>query len=361
MKHPHLYSPLKMGELTLANRIVMAPMTRSRAGQSDDAVSSLQVTYYGQRADAGLIITEGVHPSADGKGYNRTPGLYNDAHVAAWSAVTDAVHRRGGLIACQLMHCGRVGHPANKAQGTRFLAPSGVPAQAEIFTESGMQPMPVPEAMSRADIAQVVADYRAAAGRALQAGFDAVELHCASGYLPAQFLASGSNLRQDDYGGVIGNRLRFIREVLSALMAELGAGRIGLRISPGNPYNDHVDANPEVTYAGLLQLADLKGVAWVHAIRMASTGIDSLALTRAHYSGALIGSDSYTAEEAEASIGDGLVDAVSFGRLYIANPDLVERFKRGGPFNDMDKRTIYGGEGAAGYCDYPRLSDAAKA
>ena len=357
MKHPHLYSPLKMGELTLANRIVMAPMTRSRAGQSDDAVSSLQVTYYGQRADAGLIITEGVHPSADGKGYNRTPGLYNDAHVAAWSAVTDAVHRRGGLIACQLMHCGRVGHPANKAQGTRFLAPSRVPAQAEIFTESGMQPMPVPEAMSRADIAQVVADYRAAAGRALQAGFDAVELHCASGYLPAQFLASGSNLRQDDYGGVIGNRLRFIREVLTALIAELGAGRIGLRISPGNPYNDHVDADPVATYTALLELADDLGLAWVHAIRMPATGIDSLALTRQNFRGALIGSDSFDALEADRFIAEQQVDAVSFGRAFIANPDLVTRFAQDAPLNPLDKRTIYAGEGAAGYTDYPTLAD----
>jgi N-ethylmaleimide reductase len=232
-----------------------------------------------------------------------------------------------------------------------------VPAQAEIFTESGMQPMPIPEAMSRADIAQVVADYRAAAGRALQAGFDAVELHCASGYLPAQFLASGSNLRQDEYGGVIGNRLRFIREVLSALAAELGAGRIGLRISPGNPYNDHVDADPVATYTALLELADDLGLAWVHAIRMPATGIDSLALTRQHFRGALIGSDSFDALEADRFIAEQQVDAVSFGRAFIANPDLVTRFAQDAPLNPLDKRTIYAGEGAAGYTDYPTLAD----
>ena len=187
-------------------------------------------------------------------------------------------------------------------------------------------------------------------------GIDAVELHCASGYLPGQFLASGSNVRNDAYGGSLDNRLRFIQHVIDALVSVVGAGRIGLRISPGNPYNDHIDVDPETTYAALLHMADKKGVAWVHAIRMPSTGIDSLALTRGNYSGALIGSDSFTAAEAETCIALTKVDAVSFGRLYIANPDLVARFEVGGPFNKMDKRTIYGGEGAAGYTDYPLLS-----
>jgi N-ethylmaleimide reductase len=316
----------------------------------------LHETYYGQRANAGLIITEGVHPTFDGKGYNRTPGICNEAHVGAWSRVTQAVHNRGGLIACQLMHCGRVGHPDNKSDKTRMLAPSAIAAQAEIFTADGMKAMPTPEPMSLADIDEVVADYGRAAQRCVSAGFDGIELHCASGYLPGQFLASGSNQREDEYGGSLTNRLRFVERVIDVLAGVIGVGRVGLRISPGNPYNDHIDATPEATYAGLLQLAERVGIAWVHAIRMPSTGIDSLALTRANYSGAVIGSDSYTAAEAEESIGEGRVDAVSFGRLYIANPDLVDRFKRGGPFNKMDKRTIYGGEGSAGYTDYPPLS-----
>ncbi|MBT5556368.1 MAG: alkene reductase, partial [Halieaceae bacterium] len=277
-------------------------------------------------------------------------------HVGAWSRVTQAVHDRGGLIACQLMHCGRVGHPDNKSDKTRMLAPSAIAAQAEIFTADGMKAMPTPEPMSLADIDAVVADYGRAAQRCVSAGFDGVELHCASGYLPGQFLASGSNQREDEYGGSLANRLRFIERVIDVLANVIGVARVGLRISPGNPYNDHIDATPEATYAGLLQLAERVGIAWVHAIRMPSTGIDSLALTRANYSGAVIGSDSYTASEAEESIGEGRVDAVSFGRLYIANPDLVERFKQGGPFNKMDKRTIYGGEGSAGYTDYPPLS-----
>ena len=351
-----LLSPLTIGDLSLKNRVVMAPMTRSRASQDDDCVSDLHETYYGQRANAGLIITEGVHPTFDGKGYNRTPGICNDAHVGAWSRVTQAVHNRGGLIACQLMHCGRVGHPDNKSDKTRMLAPSAIAAQAEIFTADGMKAMPTPEPMSLADIDEVVADYGRAAQRCVSADFDGIELHCASGYLPGQFLASGSNQREDEYGGSLTNRLRFVERVIDVLAGVIGVGRVGLRISPGNPYNDHIDATPEATYAGLLQLAERVGIAWVHAIRMPSTGIDSLALTRANYSGAVIGSDSYTAAEAEESIGEGRVDAVSFGRLYIANPDLVDRFKRGGPFNKMDKRTIYGGEGSAGYTDYPPLS-----
>ena len=358
MSYASLMEPLTLGDLTLRNRVVMAPMTRSRARQEDDSVTELHALYYGQRASAGLIITEGVHPSANGKGYNKTPGIYNAGHVEAWSAVTDAVHRRGGLIACQLMHCGRVGHALNKASGTRFLAPSALAAQAEIFTEQGMNAMPVPEAMTKADITDVIGDYRRAAGLARQAGFDAIELHCASGYLPAQFLASGSNVRDDEYGGALENRLRFIRELLEALCEEVGASRIGLRISPGNPYNDHVDEDPVSTYSALLMLADRLDLAWVHAIRMASTGIDSLALTRQHFGGALIGSDSFDAKEAEAFIADKRVDAVSFGRAYIANPDLVERFQLDAELNSMDKKTIYGGSGTAGYTDYPALPSA---
>jgi N-ethylmaleimide reductase len=210
--------------------------------------------------------------------------------------------------------------------------------------------------MTLAEIKSVVADYQAAAARALRAGFDAVELHCASGYLPAQFLATGSNLRDDQYGGALENRLRFVEEVLNGIKVETGAGRIGLRISPGNPYNDHVDDNPTETYAALLQLADCLGLAWVHAIRMASTGIDSLALSREHFSGALIGSDSFNASEADQFIAENRVDAVSFGRAYIANPDLVTRFALDAPLNTLDKRTIYAGEGAGGYTDYPSLS-----
>lgn len=357
MRYPKLFSPLQIGAMQLRNRVVMAPMTRSRA-TDNDLVTELHVTYYRQRANAGLIITEGVHPSADGKGYNRTPGIFNEEQVRAWRCVTDAVHEEGGLIACQLMHCGRVGHANNKAPGTRFLAPSAIPARAEIFTEQGMQAMPMPESMTVEEIHGVIADYARATGACLAAGFDGVELHCASGYLPAQFIASGSNHRDDDYGGSLENRLRFVGELLSAMIEVAGADRIGLRISPGNPYNDHIDDDPETTYGALLDLAQQLKLAWVHAIRMPSTGIDSLALTRGHYGGVLIGSDSFDAPEANSSIEGGVVDAVSFGRAYIANPDLVARFEQGAPLNELDKKTIYAGSGPGGYTDYPTLSEA---
>ena len=354
LNYPKLFEPLQVGELSLRNRIVMAPMTRSRA-TDDDRVTELHRLYYQQRANAGLIVTEGVHPSANGKGYNRTPGIYSAQQVDDWRVVTDAVHGEGGLIACQLMHCGRVGHADNKATGTEFLAPSAIAARAEIFTEAGMKPMPVPRAMTLEDIKTVVDEYRQATENCLAAGFDGVELHAASGYLPAQFLASESNLRDDEYGGSIENRLRFIREVLTAMIDVAGPGRVGLRISPGNPYNDHVDATPEDTYGALLDLADSLQLAWVHAIRMPSTGIDSLQLTRNHYRGVLIGSDSFDAAEADSCIANGSVDAVSFGRAYIANPDLAQRFAADASLNKMDKKTIYAGTGAPGYTDYPTM------
>ena len=354
-----LLSPLSVGDLTLRNRVIMAPMTRSRADQDSEAVSDLHVSYYRQRANAGLIVTEGVHPCRDGKGYNRTPGIYTPAQRAAWAAVTQGVHEEGGLIACQLMHCGRVGHPLN-APGSRFIAPSAIPARAEIFTPEGMQPMPTPEALSVEGIAGVIDDYKRAAENCLAAGFDAIELHCASGYLPAQFLATGSNCREDEYGGDLNNRLRFVREVLEALVSVAGAGRVGVRISPGNTYNDHIDADPETTYGGVLAVAEALGMAWVHTIRMPATGIDSLALTRRHYSGVLLGNESFTPQEAAAAVASGQVDAVSFGRLYIANPDLVQRLRAGNDaFNPLDKKTIYAGEGTRGFTDYPTLEEQA--
>lgn len=355
MNYPNLFRPLAMGALNLKNRIVMAPMTRSRA-TDDDLVTDLHCTYYRQRANAGLIVTEGVHPSASGKGYNRTPGIYTDQQVAAWARVVQAVHEEGGAIACQLMHCGRVGHSDNKAPGTQFLAPSAIAARAEIFTETGMKPMPVPKAMTQEDITTVVTEYGKATQNCLAAGFDGVELHCASGYLPAQFIATGSNHRTDEYGGSLNNRLRFVREVLMAMIEVAGADRVGIRLSPGNPYNDHHDAKPVETYGALLDLVQELGLGWVHAIRMSSTGIDSIALTRAHYAGVVIGSDSYDAGEADRAIGAGSVDAVSFGRAYIANPDLASRFAADAPLNDVDKKTIYAGSGASGYIDYPSMN-----
>ncbi len=355
MSQQSLFNPVQLGGLNLANAIVMAPMTRSRANL-DDTVSDLHVTYYGQRASAGLIISEGVHPSPNGKGYCRTPGIYNQAQIAAWREVTDTVHAGGGLIACQLMHCGRVGHPDNKAVATRTLAPSAIIANAEIFTEQGMQAMIAPEGMSLADIDATIEDYKQAAINARAAGFDAIELHFTSGYLPAQFLSTGTNQRQDDYGGSLTNRLRFPLALVKACSDAIGADRVGVRVCPGNPFNDLSDDDPRETFTALFQSLNDKHLAWLHVIRMDSTGIDNVALANEHYHGNIIVNDSYGYEEAGAVIANKQAKAVSFGRKFIANPDLVDRFKHGQALNKIDFSTLYT-PGAKGFNDYPCFAE----
>lgn len=346
-----LHSPLTLGRLQLPNRMIMAPMTRSRAS-SDELVTDLHVEYYRQRAGAGLIISEGVHPSADGKGYCRTPGIYNAAQIKAWRAVTDAVHLAGGLIACQIMHCGRVGHPDNKAAHARTLAPSAITCQAEIYTDKGMQAMVEPTAMTQEDITQTIADYRQAACNAIEAGFDAIELHFTSGYLPAQFLSTGTNQRDDEYGGSLQNRLRFPLALVEACCDAIGADRVGVRVCPGNPFNDLHDDNPSATFSALFKALSGDNLAWLHVIRMPSTGLDNLALARQYFKGAIIGNDSFKQPEAEAEVASGALAAVSFGRAFIANPDLVERFSHGWPLNKIDFSTLYT-PGAEGFIDYP--------
>ncbi len=347
-----LLTPITLGALSLKNRVVMAPMTRSRADEQGDMPNALMREYYRQRATAGLIITEGSHPSADGKGYCRTPGLYNDAQQGAWAEICKAVHDEGGKIVLQLMHCGRVAHAANKAPGARTVAPSALAARGQIYTEAGMQDFAQPEAMSPADIRQTIADYAAATRRAYAAGFDGVELHCTSGYLPAQFLSTGSNLRDDDYGGSLSKRLRFVLEVLEAMAAVDGAGRVGMRICPGNPFNDLHDDDHRETFAALLEAANPLGLAYLHVIRMPKVG-DNIALAKRHFSGPLIVNDSYSREEAELALAaDPQIAAVSFGRAFIANPDLPRRFAEGLALAEIDPSRLYT-PGARGYSDYP--------
>jgi len=348
-----LFQPLHLGALTLSNRILMAPMTRSRA-TNDDLVTDMHVQYYQQRASAGLIISEGVHPSPNGKGYNQTPGIYNDEQQLAWAKVTAAVHAEGGLIACQLMHCGRAGHPVNKAPDTEMLAPSAIAAEAEIFTPEGMMAMPTPRALTREEIPQVIAEYVDAAKRCRAAGFDAVELHATSGYLPAQFLSPHSNQRTDEYGGSLENRRRFVVELMAALADAIGADRVGIRIAPGNAFNDNRDDDPEATFTGLLQALSGQGYAWLHVIRVPGASLDNLAMARQWFDGPVIGNDSYDADEAAAAISEGAVDAVSFGRGFISNPDLPKRFKLGAELNKFDRKTLYAGS-APGFIDYPSL------
>lgn len=349
-----LFSPITLGAIELPNRIIMAPMTRSRA-TDDDLVTDLHVDYYRQRASAGLIISEGVHPSLDGKGYNRTPGLFLPEHAEAWSKVTAAVKAEGGQMVAQLMHCGRVGHPDNKAPGARFLAPSAIACKDKIFTPNGMQPMPEPEAMTLDEIKEVQAQYVNSAILAIQAGFAGVELHCTSGYLPAQFLSTGTNQREDNYGGSLANRLRFVLETVAAISLAVGHERVGVRICPANPFNDLHDDDPKETFAALMQGLNYYNLAYLHVIRMNSTGLDSLALARENFKGYVIANDSYSAEEANQAIADGLVDAVSFGRPFIANPDLPARFQAGAELARIDMKTLYGGE-AEGFTDYSPMS-----
>lgn len=346
-----VFDPIKLGRMELANRIVMAPMTRSR-GSDGDLVSDLHVDYYRQRASAGLIITEGAQPSKNGKGYCRTPGIYNEQQVAAWKRVTDAVHADGGKIVLQLMHCGRVAHSDNKDADAETVAPSAVTCPDQIFTETGMQQMVAPRALTTEEIPEVIEEYRQATENAYAAGFDGVELHCTSGYLPAQFLSTGTNQRDDQYGGSLENRLRFVLETLDAINSVDGSDRVGMRICPGNPFNGLQDDNPEETFEELLGIVDKMDLAYLHVIRMPQGPVDNLALAKRQYEGNLIINDSYSLEEANEAIDNGDGDAVSFGRLYISNPDLVERLRSGAKLARLDASTLYT-PGPEGFTDYP--------
>ena len=347
-----IFSPVALGRLQLANRVVMAPMTRSRA-DSDAVPTDMMIDYYAQRASAGLIISEGIAPSPSGLGYCRTPGLFNDAQVAAWSRVTSAVHAAGGRIVAQLMHVGRVASHLNKPPGSDTVAPSAIAARGEIYTDqAGMVPFDKPRVLRAGEIPWIVSDFRQATENAYEAGFDGVELHCTSGYLPAQFLSTGTNKRDDEYGGSVENRCRFVLQTLEAMASVDGAGRVGMRICPDNPFNDLSDEDPQRTFEQLLGGAAGLQLAYLHVIRLPKGRVDNIALGQHFFGDRLIVNDSYDLEEANAVIAGGAAAAVSFGRPYIANPDLVERFREGAALASFDPRTLYAG-GAKGYSDYP--------
>lgn len=346
-----LLTPTRLGDLDLRTRVVMAPMTRSRAGAADEP-TDLVVEYYRQRAGAGMIISEGIYPSADGKGYVRTPGLVTDAQTAGWRRVTDAVHEAGGTIVAQLMHCGRIAHADNKDPGARTVAPSAIRADGAMYTDTvGMAPFDEPVELTTDEVVATIDDYRHAAANAMAAGFDGVELHGTSGYLPAQFLSTGTNHRTDRYGGSVENRIRFVVETLEALTAEIGAARVGLRVCPGNPFNDLHDDDPVETFTALFDAIESKGLAYLHVIRM-DAGVDNLALARSHSSAPLIVNDSYDVAEAEEVVAAGAAAAVSFARAYISNPDLVERIRQGVDLTAFDRKALYT-VGPEGYTDYP--------
>jgi len=348
-----LFTPTQIGRTTIPNRMVMAPMTRSRA---DDAgvPSDLVATYYAQRASAGLIISEGVFPSAMGKGYVRTPGIETEAQVAAWKQVTEAVHAKGGRIFMQVMHCGRISHPTLLPNDAQPVAPSAIKAAGQTWTGSGMQDFVTPRELSIDEIAGIINGYRLATRRALEAGFDGIELHTASGYLPEQFLSSGTNQRQDQYGGSVANRARFVLEVLAAMVAEAGSDRVGIKISPEMGFNDTVDATPQETYTYLVeQLRDLN-LAYLH-VALFGAKVDYHALLRPLFKGAYLIGGGLTQASAEAALAEGHADATAFGGGFLANPDLVERFRQGAELNMPDKNSFYS-PGAQGYTDYPFLN-----
>ena len=349
-----LFSPVALGAIELANRIVMAPMTRDRAGPGD-VPTPLMVEYYAQRASAGLIVTEGVQPSAVGKGYWRTPGIHSAEQIEGWRAVADAVHARGGRIVMQLMHCGRVVVPANRGFDADVIAPSAIPCPAPVPGPDGV---PVPTAMPREITVQempaLLEEYAQAARNAIAAGLDGVELHCASGYLINQFLNPASNQRTDVYGGSAENRIRFPLEVLRALANAIGADRVGFRISPGNPYNGMDPTDPAATFGPFVKAADALGLAFCHVVDMGLPDLDTLALLRANFSGPIITNNNLKADSARALLDAGKAEAVSFGRAFIANPDLVERIAAGAPLAKPDFSLLYTGE-ERGFTDYPAL------
>ncbi len=354
--YPHLLAPLRHPGLSAAHRVVMAPMTRFRA--DDDGVPLPGVAqYYAQRASAALVVTEGIWPSTRGQSDRHMPGLATGRQVDAWGAVTAAVHAEGGTIFAQLMHSGRSSHPDNRLDGSVPLAPSAVAPPGLLHVGATKRPYPMPRVMSYDDIAQAVDDHVQAARNAMSAGFDGVELHGANGYLIHQFLSDNTNLRDDAYGGSPAGRIAYPVEVTRAVVEAIGARRVGIRLSPGNPINGHVEADPAAVYRPLVAALSDLGLRYLHLTD--NTRYPALADLRPFFSGLLIGNTGFghttTADAGEALVRDGLADLVSFGRLYIANPDLPERLRDGSPLADYDERTLYT-QTDAGYIDYPRAS-----
>ncbi|MFB4263157.1 alkene reductase [Nonomuraea sp. GTA35] len=352
-----LLTPVTAGELALPNRLIMAPMTRSRA--RGGLVGELTAEYYAQRAGAGLIITEGTQPCVIGQGYIDTPGLHTPEQVTAWRLVTDAVHRRGGRIAVQIMHSGRIGHPWLYPAGELPLAPSAICSGERLYTPEGLLDHPTPREMTLADIDQAIEDFASAARLAMDAGFDAVELHGASGYLIHQFLSDNTNRRTDAYGGSVAGRLRFAMEVVQAVSDAIGPGRTGLRISPGITYNGMNESDTEILYTELARALAPHDLAYVHVSENDTREVTKL--IRELWQGPLIlnphpwsGEEPANPADGADALRSGLADAISFGRLWLANPDLPARIAAGGPYSEADPSTFYGGD-HRGYTDYPVL------
>jgi N-ethylmaleimide reductase len=355
-----LLSPFQLGSLQLKNRMVMAPLTRSRAEQGN-VPSHMAATYYSQRAGAGLIITEATQASPGGQGYIGTPGIHSREQLEGWRQVTDAVHAKGGLIFMQLWHVGRISHP-EILHGELPVAPSAIaPRGVQTYTSQGMTDIPTPRALETDEIPRIVDEFRQGAQNAKDAGFDGVEVHGANGYLLDQFLEDGTNQRTDQYGGSIENRARLLFDVIEAVTGVWGSERVGVRLSPGGSFNDMCDCHPQDTFGYVARRLATLNLAYLHLIEPATTQGEhpnadlSASFFRPLYSGAIIVAGGYDQQRAEQALHEGKCDLVAFGQLFIANPDLPERFRSGAPLNKPRHETFYGG-GAEGYIDYPTMN-----
>jgi N-ethylmaleimide reductase len=355
-----LFTPFRLGDLELANRIVMAPLTRNRADRGADAANDLIAEHYRLRASAGLLITEGSQISRQGQGYIQTPGIYSDAQVEGWRKVTDAVHAAGGKVFIQLWHVGRVSHVSLQPDGAAPVAPSAIRANTRIFLETGFTEASEPRALTVEEIAGIVADFRAAAANAKRAGFDGVEIHAANGYLLDQFQKDGCNKRTDAYGGSVGNRARLTLQAVDAALSVWDKARVGVRLAPVTPSNDISDSNPTATFMYIAQELDRRRIGYIHVVEGETGGARNIAPfnyrnLRKAFGGAYIANNGYTRELAAQTVLAGDADLIAFGRPFIANPDLVERLRVGAELNAVDQATCFGG-GTVGYNDYPTIA-----
>ena len=364
MSASKLFDPYKLGAVTLTNRAVMAPLTRNRA-VAGFVPNPLAIEYYGQRASAGLLVTEASQVSQQGQGYQDTPGIYTKEQVAGWRKVTDRVHERGGHIYIQLWHVGRVSHTALQANDGAPVAPSAVRAKGKTFVGGTFVDVSEPRALDLGEIPGIIDNFKRASANALAAGFDGVEIHGANGYLLDQFAKDGANKRTDAYGGTIENRARLMLEVSKAVASEAGADRTGIRISPVTPANDVSDSNPQPLFDHIVDQLNALKLVYIHVIEGATGGPRDIApfdydSLRKRFSGTYIANNGYDFKLATEVLDKNKADLIAFGKLFISNPDLVERLKLGAALNDFDKATFYGGS-AKGYTDYPALGRQAAA
>jgi N-ethylmaleimide reductase len=358
---PNLFEPVQLGSFVLANRVFMAPLTRTRA-DADGVPSSLAATYYGQRASAGLIVTEATQISPMGKGYSNTPGIHSPEQVRGWSRIVESVHNSGGRIFLQLWHVGRISHSSLLPNNAQPVAPSAIRANAETHIATGSAQVSEPVALSASGIKQTLADYRAAASNAKEAGFDGVEIHAANGYLIDQFLRTGTNQRTDEYGGVAPNRVRFLTEAVEQVLEVWDSKQVGVRISPTVDFNDMRDDNPLETFSVTVARLNDFGLGYLHVVERAQdsngSGEEALALSahlRTLWKGLYVVNGGYDGLKGEEALRTGHADAVAYGRAFLANPDLPRRLQLGAALNEPDPTTFYGG-GTAGYTSYPALT-----